>query len=272
MNADLPILAIGDLTAPEFVDAAESLGRCGAVSVADVAGTLAAINDGFAPAVIIIAQRWPGEFAAAHIDALRRAAPLARLATLLGPWLEGETRTGRPPAGSLRVYWHRWAEFSRAFEARSPDSVSSWSHPATSSDDERLLSACDNLPAVTPASTTSGLLIAVVARDRETFQSLADICARRGWHAVWLRDRETETSLHPDVLLLDAATPSENQLSRVARLHAAIGRVPIIAIVGFPRFEDVSRWKAAGAATVISKPFQSQVLLEQIERLVAAPV
>ena len=270
MNADLPILAIGHLTAPEFADGAESLARRGAVTVPDIAAGLAAINEEFAPAIVVIAQRWPGEFAACDVDSLRRAAPLARLVSLLGPWLEGETRTGRPLPGSLRVYWHRWAEFSPALDARSPISLSAWSLPSTSSDDERLLSAHDNERAPSSVKTTPSLLIAIVARDRDTFQSLADICGHRRWQTVWLRNVETETSLDPDAMLLDAATISETELSRVVRLRTAIRRPPIIAILGFPRFEDVSRWKAAGAA-VMSKPFQSHVLLDQIERLVASP-
>src|SRR5262245_11627045 len=136
MNADFPILAIGDLTAPEFVAAAESLARRGATTISEVATAGAAIKAGFAPAIIIISQRWPGEIAAFDVDSLRRAAPLARFVSLLGPWLEGEARTGRPLAGSLRAYWHRWDEFSTALERPSPNSRSAWSLPSTSSDDE----------------------------------------------------------------------------------------------------------------------------------------
>jgi len=266
MNADLQILAIGDLTAPEFVDRVESLARCGAVTVPDISAALTAINEGFAPGIIVVAQLWPGEFTASDVDSLRRAAPLARFVSLLGPWLEGEGRTGQPLAGSLRVYWHRWDEFSAFLDARSPNSQFAWSLPSTSSDDERLLSANDIEPAVFSACAVPSLLIAIVARDRDTFQSLSDTCARRGWQTVWLRNVETETSFHPDAVLLDA--PSEIELSCLVRLHAVIRRAPAIAIVGFPRFDDVSRWRVAGAAAVISKPFRSQVLLDQIERLV----
>jgi CheY-like chemotaxis protein len=270
MNADLPILAIGDLTAPEFTDAAKSLARCGAVTVPGVAAAGATINAGFTPAIIIVAQRWPGEFTASDNTALRRAAPLARFVTLLGPWLEGETRTGRPLAGSLRVYSHKWIEISPALDTRLPNSCSAWSIPSTSSDDERLLSAHDIEPAVSSVSTTPSLLIAIVAREHDTFGSLADICGDRGWQSVWLRNVETETAVDPDAILLDAATISETELSRIVRLHTAI-HPPIIAILGFPRFEDISRWKAAGAAIAMSKPFQAHVLLHEIERLVANP-
>jgi CheY-like chemotaxis protein len=271
MNADLPILVIGDLSAPEFADAAESLARCGAEAVPNVAAAQIAINEGFAPAVIVVAQRWPSEIAASDVDSLRRVAPLARFVSLLGPWLEGESRTGRPLAASLRVYWHRWNEFSPALDALSPNSPFAWSLPSTSNDDERLLSTHDIEPAVSSVSTGPSLLIAIVASDRSLFQSLADACARRGWQTVWLRNVEAETSFHPDAILLDAATTSDIELSRLVRLRATISRSPIVAILGFPRFEDVSRWKAAGATLVISKPFQSQALLQQVERLVAKP-
>jgi len=271
MNPKLPILAIGDLTAPEFADAAELLVRCRAVTVPDVAAALAAIDEGFTPAIIVAAQHWPGEFAASDVDSLRRAAPLARFVSLLGPWLEGEARTGRPLAGALRMYWHRWGEFSASLDASLPNSEFAWSLPSTSGDDERLLSASDLDPAVSPVSAIPSLLVAIVAHDRETFQSLADICARRAWQTVWLRNVQTETSFHPDAILLDAATTSDIELSCLVRLHTGTHRPPTIVILGFPRFEDVSRWKEADAASIISKPFESQVLLREIERLVAKP-
>ena len=268
MNADIPILAIGDLTVPEFQGAAESLTRRGALTALNAAAALTAINEGFAPAVVVVAQCWPGQFATSQIDAMRRAAPLARFVCLLGTWLEGETRTGRPLAAWRRAYWHGWDDFSRSLD----EAWSAWSLPSTASDDERLLLAADFEPADSSTGTMAPVLIAIVARGRETYQSLADICAQRGWQTVWYRNAENETSLDPDVVLLDTTNGSDADLTTLIRLRAAASRPPIIALLGFPRFEDASRWKTAGAAAVVSKPFQSHSLLRKIDDFVGKPV
>src|SRR5262249_25468772 len=239
----IPILAIGDLTVPEFQGAAESLTRHGALTALDVAAALTATSEGFAPAVVVVAQRWPGQFAASQMNALRRAAPLARFVSLLGAWLEGETRTGQPLAASRRVYWHRWDDFSRWLDEGLVNSWSAWSLPSTATDDERLLLAAGFEPADSSIGAIAPLLIAIVARGRDTYQSLADICAQRGWQTVWFRNVENETSLDPDVVLLDATNGSEADLTTLIRLGAAARRPPIIALLGFPRFEDASRWK-----------------------------
>ncbi len=55
------------------------------------------------PRLIVLLQSWPGQWPAADVAALRRAAPLARVAAILGSWCEGETRTGRPLAGAVRL-------------------------------------------------------------------------------------------------------------------------------------------------------------------------
>ena len=272
MNADIPILAVGDLAVPEFQGAAESLTRHGALTALDAAAALTAINEGFAPAVVVVAQCWPGQFATSQIDALRRAAPLARFVSLLGTWLEGETRTGRPLAACRRVYWHRWDDFTRSLGEGRVNSWSAWSLPSTATDDERLLLAAGFEPADSPIGATSPLLIAIVARAREAYQSLADICVERGWQTVWFRNVENETSLDPDIVLLDATNSSEADLTTLIRLRAAARRPPIIALLGFPRVEDASRWKTAGAAAVVSKPFQSHSLLSKIDDLVAKSV
>src|SRR5262249_25337354 len=156
---------------------------------------------------------------------------------------------------SRKVYWHGWDDFSRSLDEGLVNSWSAWSLPSTATDDERLLLAAGE-PADSSMGAISPLLIAIVARGRDTYQSLADICAQRGWQTVWFRNVENETSLDPDVVLLDATNGSEADLTTLIRLRAAARRPPIVALLGFPRFEDASRWKTAGAAAVVSKPFQ----------------
>ncbi len=78
MTLPLPILVIGDCSAPEFRPAAQWLGERGAVFTASLNDALAEIENGFAPAIVLIAAQWPGQIAAQQIEHIRRAAPLAQ--------------------------------------------------------------------------------------------------------------------------------------------------------------------------------------------------
>jgi len=265
MDVQFPILAIGDFDAAEFADAAGSLARQGAMIVPDVPAAVRAIDGGFAPALVILAQCWPGEFPSRQIDALRRAAPLARIINLLGPWMEGETRSGKPIAGALRVYWHQWTDLAGQLET--PNRWSVWSLPQTASEDQRLLSEQQFPPSDRAARGSGSLLIAVVADEGQSAQSLTAMCERRGWQSVWLRSIAAEISFHPDAILFDAAHNSQTDMTQLARLQVACHNCPIVVLAGFPRAEDVSPWKSAGATAIVSKPFLTRDLLREIERL-----
>jgi CheY-like chemotaxis protein len=77
-----------------------------------------------------------------------------------------------------------------------------------------------------------------------------------------------ETPLSVDAVLCDLEFGgTAEQLSTLAALKAVTGAAPLIALVGFPRLDDVSRLQSAGATAVVSKPFLTGDLLWQIEQL-----
>lgn len=80
----LAILIVGDTGRAEFCEARRELARWGAVTAAgSIAEAAAALEDSScAPAVIVIAQAYPGEFTAETVERLRRRAPLARFVAL----------------------------------------------------------------------------------------------------------------------------------------------------------------------------------------------
>lgn len=101
----------------------------------------------FLPDLILLVQSYPGEFSASQVDLLRRAAPLAPIGVVLGPWCEGETRSGKPLPGVWRVYWHQWLvrgrlQIERFLQGECP----LWGLPTTSIDEERLLATPLPLP------------------------------------------------------------------------------------------------------------------------------
>jgi CheY-like chemotaxis protein len=263
---DIPILLIGDTNRPEFRAATASLIEHGALSVADLSSALQTVRDGFNPALIVIAESWPGQFSNRELNELRRAAPLARIVGLLGPWLEGEARTGKPWPTMVRVYWHQAsARLGRELEAIEDGNSSLWSFPVTASEDEKLLFSGDAVQFDSPPTT----IIAICSRHRETAEALSDICASRGWATVWLRNLPADTPLRVSAVLFDVGRGDSAELKTIAKLKAITENAPIVALVGFPRCDDIDRLCSAGASAIVSKPFLTADLLWQVEQLLA---
>lgn len=264
----LPTIFIGDAERQEFRNTAEALQSRGAPVARDIQSALTMINGGFVPGLIFVCHPWPNSYSADEVDALRRAAPLARIVRLLGSCMEGELRTGRPWPATLRRYWYEVEPeigmHDSEFRIQPALSV-----PPTASEDEQLLQKCYRDD---KSISENPVRIAIFARYREAAESLTDVCAQRGWSATWQRDIAGGIPAEADVALYDAICGNDADLHTVSNLTAALDSAPLIAILGFPRTFDASRFKSAGAAAVISKPFQAGDLIWQIEKCLTQAV
>ena len=106
VSVSLPVLIVGPYEQSEFRGTVDELLSRGALLAGNFRGALEIVESGYAPAAVVVLQSRPGQFSTSNFDELRRACPLARIVRVLGPWMEGELRTGRPVPGTLRVYWH----------------------------------------------------------------------------------------------------------------------------------------------------------------------
>jgi len=238
----------------------ESASVVRAADVDDAIEMLGAADD--PPALLVLAQRWPGEFSLAAVDRLRRSAPLAPVVGLLGSWCEGEARTGSPWPGVPRVYWHQWPAACRRELARlRNDAPSPWSLPATATDEERLLVGDPS-----PRAPQSGLAV-VMTPGFAMFEWIARALRRRGLATAWLRPGEPVRLAGATAGLFDTAQMDAWQSDRLRRFTQALGPVPVLALVGFPRVEDRDRALAAGAAAVLAKPFLLEDLDDELDRL-----
>jgi CheY-like chemotaxis protein len=247
---------VGDHQRGEFRDAAQWLAKRGAKLAPGISEAISALRGGFCPAVIIVAQSWPGHYSSREIGQLHQAAPLARFVSLLGSWLEGEARTGKPWPSVQRNYWHRWS-------SRNVDDGRHLLRPATATDDDRLLASL----AIESGgeSNNANRVIGLCAASRETADSLADLCGQRGWSSLWLGSDRQSAPIGVDLLLLDVVQARDGEIQRVAALKLSLPTTPILALVGFPRSETVDRFMAVGATAVVSKPFLVADLIWQID-------
>ncbi len=268
--SEICILLVGDSDRSEFREARSALSKWGRVtSVPEVESAAAALSQRQVAAdVIVVAQAFPGQFSHRAIDRLRRLAPLARVLGLLGSWCEGETRTGNPWPGAIRIYWHQWPprcdrELGRIRRGES----SAWGLPVTATEEEHLLLAADS-----PVPKQQGL-IAICTRRLEMQDWLWAALRRRGCSTVWLWPpvrSEGHIPRPPDgaaAAIFDGSDCRGRQLRQLEDLVAALRPAPVIALLDFPRIEDCNRALAAGAAAVVSKPLHLDDLFWQLDRL-----
>jgi CheY-like chemotaxis protein len=267
----LPILIIGNVSGDEFQPAVRSLADHATETVTDLAAALQILDNDFAPALIVVAQRWPGEFSQSELNELKHAAPLARIIGLNGSWLEGEPRSGKPWPTMLRSYWHQAdARLGRELELLADGEFGGWRQPATCSDDDRIHINCAGELSFLDSSATIydpiAPLIAIYTGNRDTATSLADLCAQQRWNTLWLRELPSATPLHAVAVLFDVRSNPAADLPSLRAVKSAMPETPILALAGFPRIDDVRALESAGVAALISKPFLAADLVWQIEQ------
>jgi CheY-like chemotaxis protein len=221
------------------------------------------------PDLIVVGQQHPSQFTIAVWQELLRAAPLVPLWRLLGTWCEGEQRSGRPPGGCLSDYWHSFSpRLARALVERAAGCRPRWAAPPTASAEERMLAES------ALALPKSAGQVVVCADRRANAMALADACRLAGYKVTPARpgnltgqsllDRESECVC---ALLWDATPQQICDRVAVNRVRAAFASAPVLAIVDFPRPEDVCQARSLGIDHVFSKPYSNRDLLDRIVAL-----
>jgi hypothetical protein len=208
--------------------------------------------------LVIIAQAYPGQFSQAAIERLRQAAPLARWWGLLGAWCEGEARSGSPWLGVPRVYWHQFAaRFEQELRRRSSDVPPHWSLPVTANEEDRMLLA--SREELCPGEG----VVAIVASSSSVAHWISDACRKQGYTplrceaaAIAGRFRGLRAAIWDGDLDAD--------VEQLRSLVVAIRPAPVVALLAFPRPEEVAACLAAGATAVLSKPLRMEELFARV--------
>lgn len=257
----LSVLLVGPGDRPEFVESRQLLAeQSRLIEAADLDAAEALLVRGrAAPEVIVLAQAYPGQFSPAAIDRLRGRVPLARIVALLGSWCEGETRTGRPAPGAVRLYWHQGpARLAQELARLAQGQTSSWSLPATATDEERLLVASD-------ARLERGHgLVAIYARPTVIAEWLSAACRLGGYSTVRLTGRHWPQVAGASAGVFNATDLGPAEAAELQRMAEQLDRPPIVALLDFPRVEDRQRALRHGATAVLAKPLLVEDLLWQL--------
>ncbi len=209
--------------------------------------------------LIVLCESRRGQLSTAAIDGLRRLAPLARLWRLVGSWHEGEPRSGHPPAGCVTMYWHQWPP---RVEWEIEHATSS-NLPPTATPEERLLAQSSE-----PIEQHTGTVVICAGRF-ESAMALADVCRLGGYDAVMVRDGDHFDAAGALAVVWDTTPERLDDDGAVTRWKRLTGARAIVAVVGFPRADDVHRARQTGISAVVSKPYLARDLLWQVEQAVA---
>lgn len=220
-----------------------------------------------APDLVVFLVERPGRLARDVADRWLRRFPLVRLTALLGGWCEGETRSGRPAPGVLRVYWHqgvaRWSETDESFGGDSADRALPLTASETERLDESLRADRVNLAA---ARTDRPRSAALFSDDREAWEAAADACRACGWVAHRWSDDDVEPP-ESDVVVYDLRRAPDFDDATWRRRRQATGGRPALALVGFPRWQD-RRAAATVGVELLAKPWRLVDFRLRLERLI----
>jgi hypothetical protein len=253
-------LLIGDFEQPEFRRTAEWLARAAVVRRASrLEPALAACQAaGDFPDLIVLAQSRPGEFDSAALHRLRRWAPLARVIDILGSWCAGESRSGAPLAGAVRLYWHEVpAYLERELERQQGGNCPDWGLPVTATEFDRVSRMDSELHASAPRT------VAIRSASCELANWLASACRTWGYAATWFQTGSMPALQGTAAVIWDAWRLDDAEL---AELHAW-ANVPRIVLLEFPHGEDRQRAIQAGAQEILAKPLRLDDLRWHLDRL-----
>jgi twitching motility two-component system response regulator PilG len=122
--------------------------------------------------------------------------------------------------------------------------------------------------------------LVLVVDDSPTVCKLVSITlSKRGYQIVSASDGidalDVISSNKPDLILLDITMPRLDgyKLCKIIRGHDETREIPVIMLSGKDGFFDKARGKFVGCTSYITKPFEPEALIQEVERhLVASPV
>ena len=274
------LLAVGPWKCNEFVALRNELDPLGhwpsSLTLNDAVNH--AENAALPPELILLAQPRPGLDDQSDIERCRRAWPLTRIIVIAGSWCEGELRTGRPPAGVIRLYWHEFSAWWRsALNQVAENRTPPWSHPLTAN----LTSMCATAGSTSIAPRVHGQhanapILAIDAPDYGAFEAIEQAAKPAGWQCHWQPRHRPElwskpAGIHPTAALWDGAQLDAHERRALQQFCARLAPVPVIALLDFPRSEHIELSTSAGAAAILGKPYAVSTLRDELNRILRLP-
>jgi hypothetical protein len=272
------MLWIGDGRRPEFTSAFEAARRQVEVIARATVADVLPEDEAAAIGVICLAESVPAEIDEQSLLSLRRRFPGVPLVVLVGNWLEGEHRTGRPHPSAMRIPWtHAASQLEAQLALLKAGKCPNWGHGELLSDDERATMLTPQLAAARRGCRPDEIMnnghIGVFAADAQLAAWLVDACKTSlGGHAHDMRIAAADEELGIEidaVLWAPSAEPVVAQCERREVSRQCAGK-PIVALLNFPRPQQAQDWLHRGVREVLSLPVDLDLLQAALVRVLPA--
>lgn len=257
-----PLWLIGDWQHADFHEAHAWLQGNAACALCSAAGQAVAAESLIAPRAIVLAQSRPGQITAREVEHWHAVAPLARLVALLGPWCEGEGRTGQPWPGVARVPWRSW-------EARLPSVLGLAGEAMRSGWQARTATEWERIVGSVQASKSLRFRgkVQVHTGSLATFRGWEGILEPMGLKSTWISSGEVAAA-GAEIALFDGwQSVSRGDLAA----EDSNGKSRIL-VLDWPRPEDTIRAKSLGFYAVLAQPLLLNDLVSVLSGLLRAVV
>jgi len=217
------------------------------------------------PTGILLVQSRPGQYSFAEVEHLHAAAPLARLVALLGPWCEGEQRSGRLWPGVVRVPWRAW-QSRLARELGFTESPGGNDRlPRTATDVERI----ERNTAARKHRQCIAANTIVHSDHRANYECIAGLLAELGIQAAW-HGGAAATNHRADIEIFDGwpggrESLAENGAAEWTNKVRQRLPTPSLLLLHFPRPDDIDLAREAGFKAVVALPLFTSDLATAIE-------
>jgi CheY-like chemotaxis protein len=164
-----------------------------------------------------------------------------------------------PIPGVHRLYWHEARQVvPRELAAMAAGRASRWSWPAT---------AVPSTFAV--ATNTSSPLVVVFSGSAVMAEAVSVALREVGWKTAVVQAARPNLVLGAEAIVWDVPAGANRADDEWETLQNGFAGLPVVALCGFPRPEDVVRLRSMGVDAVVGKPFQVADLVAAVERVVA---
>jgi hypothetical protein len=216
--------------------------------------------------LIVIAQSRRNQFFAEDVEQIQETFAGIPVVGLLGSWCEGETRSGSPWPGVIRVYWHQWeGQYERFAKQLAESGITQWHAPRTSTPADRIAARIPRTP-----DSRQIQYIGISAWTPTQHEMVADAVKTLGWKSRWVERFmwDGETTQMISAICVEADGWSASLQNRIKWLRNEIPNAPLVLLLNYPRKSQLEAIQMAGVSEVVSKPFELDDLKSAIVRAV----
>lgn len=216
--------------------------------------------------LVVIAQSRRNQFFTEDVEQVQAMFAGIPVVALLGSWCEGETRSGSPWPGVVRVYWHQWeGQYERFSKQLAETGITQWHAPRTSTPADR---AAARVPGT--ANSKDIQYIGISAWSPTQHEMIDDAIKSLGWKSRWVERFmwDGETTKMISAVCVEADGWSVSLQNRIKWLRTEIPNTPLVLLLNYPRKSELEEIRNSGVSEVVSKPFELDELKSAIVRAV----